>query len=350
MAPLRGIRVLEVGRLLPSSLCGQLLADLGAEVIKIEEPGVGDYMRRLPLFASLSRGKKSVTLNLRRAEGRKLLYALVARSHVLVESFRPQAARELGLGPGRLRRVNRRLVHCSITGYGKRGPYSMLASHDINCAGLAALLPKEGYEPLLPLLVADIAAGLAAALYICAALASRKGAFIDLAMADAALPFSLYRLTLGLAGKKDALMDGRNPFYSLYKTKEGKPVSLAALEPEFQEALSRLLSERALDRKKLERAFSSLSLEELMALARKWDLPLQRVNELGGLAYDEHYRAREALAVKGGVVRLSLARFNGRALYNDGPPCALGEHTEEVLSSLGLKRGDIEALRRRGVV
>jgi len=340
-----------VGRLLPSSLCAQLLADLGAEVIKVEEPGVGDYMRVLPLFQALARGKRSVTLNLRRAEGRRLLYMLAARSHVLVESFRPKAARRLGLGPSKLRRVNRRLIYCSITGYGKKGEHAPLPSHDINCAGLAGLLPGEGYEPLLPLLIADIAAGLAAALYICAALASRsRGLYIDVSMADAALPFSLYRLTQALAGSREELLNGRYAYYRLYRSREGKPVSVAALEPEFQEALKEALGLSDEKPEALAEALASRELRELLRLARQRDLPLQEVLEPEQLPGHAYYRRRGSLSVRQGVPYFSLALLDGRPQVNEGRPCALGEHTEQVLLELGVRREELAALRRRGVI
>src|SRR5215510_6735927 len=159
MQPLTGVTILDLTRLLPGGFCTLLLADLGADVLKVEEPGRGDYLRAFPplgktqsaLFTALNRGKRSMTLNLKREEGRALLLELVRRADVLIESYRPGVLARLGLGYEILRAANGRLIICAISGYGQRGPLRDRAGHDLNYLGYAGALqlfaPRGGGRP-----------------------------------------------------------------------------------------------------------------------------------------------------------------------------------------------------------
>src|SRR5947208_12415021 len=199
--PLAGTRILDLTRLLPGGYCTLLLADLGADVVKVEEPGRGDYIRWTPPLVegqsaghrALNRGKRSITLNLKSADGVALLHRLAERADVLVESFRPGVMDRLGAGFSSLREANPRLVYCAITGYGQEGPYRDRVGHDINYIGQGGVLGitgTAGGPPVVPgVQIGDLGGGgMAAALGILAALVERggtgRGRFVDTAMLD----------------------------------------------------------------------------------------------------------------------------------------------------------------------
>jgi len=227
--PLEGIRVLDLTRLLPGAYATLLLADLGADVIKVEDPRGGDTMRTLRggpsrYFGPLNRGKRSVTLDLRIAEAATVLDALIARTDVLVESFRPSTARRLGVDAPTLRARHPRLICASISGFGQSGPYAEVAAHDINYQALAGLLrPPELPGPL----VGDIGSAQQAALAIAAALFERSrsgtGSTIDISIHRAALAWSIFPTTGDIA----------QACYNLYETADGQWLALGALEQKF---------------------------------------------------------------------------------------------------------------------
>jgi crotonobetainyl-CoA:carnitine CoA-transferase CaiB-like acyl-CoA transferase len=248
--PLAGIRVLDLSRLLPGPFCTQLLCDLGAEVIKVEDPEGGDYLRWTPpllddgtsvLFHALNRGKKSVTLDLKSAAGATALRKLLAAADVVVESFRPGVMEKLGFSPHQLQSEFPRLVVCSISGYGQTGPLRLRAGHDVNYVARAGATALMKAPTLLPVQVADLAGGAwPAAMQICAALVGRgksgRGAVIDVSMKDGVvglLSMMLARTLVGdeIAGGKDLLV-GAVPCYGVYATSDGF-LSVGALEPKF---------------------------------------------------------------------------------------------------------------------
>ena len=190
MNPLEGIRVLDLSRLLPGPYCTMLLADLGAEVIKIETPGLGDYLRVIPpyvrdatgadvsaLFQLLNRNKQSVALNFRNPRGKPVLMRLAKNADVIIEAFRPGAADRWGIGYEQIRAVNPHIVYCSLSGYGQRGPYRDRAGHDLNYIALAGLLATNGVAggpPIPPgVQVADLSGAMLATIAILAALVGR---------------------------------------------------------------------------------------------------------------------------------------------------------------------------------
>jgi len=252
--PLSGLCVLDFTTLLPGPLATLMLAEAGAEVIKIERPG-GEEMRaaapRLDgdsvAFALLNRGKTSRVLDLKREEDRAALAPLLARADILVEQFRPGVMERLGLGYDAVRRVNPGIIYCSISGYGQSGPRAAEAGHDLNyigATGLLALNPGPTGQPTVPpMLAADIAGGsFPAIINILLALRQRDrsgdGCRIDIAMADAMFTFAWHALAAGQAGGRypgagDALLAGGSPRYQLYPTRDRKLVACAALEQKF---------------------------------------------------------------------------------------------------------------------
>jgi alpha-methylacyl-CoA racemase len=259
MQPLSGLLVLDFTTLLPGPLAALMLAEAGAEVIKIERPD-GEEMRRFtPMldgesasFALLNRGKQVLALDLKDAAARAQLKPLLARADILIEQFRPGVMARLGLGYDAVAKVNPRLIYCSISGYGQRGPRAGEAGHDINYIGNTGLLdlqpgPLEHPVPP-PALIADIAGGsFPAVINILLALRAREqsaqGCHLDIAMTDAMFTFAWYALALGTAAGRfpkpgELPLAGGSPRYQLYATKDGKLVACGALEQQFWRAFA----------------------------------------------------------------------------------------------------------------
>jgi crotonobetainyl-CoA:carnitine CoA-transferase CaiB-like acyl-CoA transferase len=254
MRPLAGVRVLDFSTLLPGPMATLLLAEAGAEVIKVERPG-GEEMRFYTpqwgdvsaTFALLNRGKKSVVADLKDAQARERMRELAATCDLLVEQFRPGVMDRLGLGYGTLRKINPKLVYCAITGYGQTGPRRDRAGHDLNYIGDAGLLALSsgapGHRTLPPGLMADIAGGAyPAVMNILLALrqrdASGEGSFIDISMTDGLFPFTFWALAHGnVTGSwpKDGgeRLTGGSPRFHLYETRDGALAAIAALEQKF---------------------------------------------------------------------------------------------------------------------
>lgn len=245
---LAGIRVLDLSRLLPGPFCSLYLAQMGAEVIKIEEPDGGDYARGMrDLFAQVNRGKKSVTLDLRRNEDRETFLGLVDSADVVLESFRPGVMDKLGCGFETLRARNPKLVYAALTGYGQTGPYRDWAGHDMNYLALAGVLdqigPAGGAPAQSNLQIADLAGGaLTCALGILAAVIGAKnsgqGTMVDVSMMDGALammPIALAALRQDgkLPPRGAGLLTGLLPNYAIYRCRDGRYLAVGALEPKF---------------------------------------------------------------------------------------------------------------------
>jgi len=245
---LSGVRVLDLSRLLPGPFCSLYLAQLGAEVIKIEEPNGGDYARESKeLFAQVNRGKKSVTLDLRQPGDVAMFKELVKTADVVLESFRPGVMDRLGCGYDALKQVNPKLVYAALTGYGHTGPYRDWAGHDLNYLAVAGVLEQFGSAGQAPqqlnLQVADLAGGaLTCAVGILAALigarATGAGSFVDVSMTDGSAAMQVIALaSLREHGKTFArgadILSGALPNYAIYKCRDGKFIAVGALEPKF---------------------------------------------------------------------------------------------------------------------
>jgi crotonobetainyl-CoA:carnitine CoA-transferase CaiB-like acyl-CoA transferase len=258
MRPLDGLVVLDLTRLLPGAAATMQLANFGAEVIKIEEPGRGDYARSMPplmegegaVFRMVNRGKQSVALDLKSAAGREAFLQLADTADVVVESFRPGTMQRLGLGYDTLRARNQRLIYVSITGYGQDGPWAKLAGHDINYLALGGaldLIGARGGPPVIPgLQIADLTGAMQAVTGVLLALAARgktgRGQSIDVSMLDAVtwmLPVALglHAATGELPARGDTILTGRYACYHVYEAADGRWLAIGALEPKFWQAL-----------------------------------------------------------------------------------------------------------------
>src|SRR6185369_3767968 len=254
-APLTGIRVLDLTRLLPGPVATLHLADLGAEVIKIEDPQVGDYARTLgtgqgedsAYFRMINRNKQGLRLDLKKAEGVAVFLRLVRDADVVVESFRPGVMDKLGVGYATVAALNPKITYCSISGYGQDGPYRELAGHDINYLGYAGVLDQigsEGDQPAIPnFQIADLLGGaLTAAMGILAAVVEAQrtglGRYIDVSMTDSVLAHTYFTmLRLNDAGhsapRGGDLLSGGLPCYATYRCADGKYMAVGALEGKF---------------------------------------------------------------------------------------------------------------------
>lgn len=381
-APLAHLKVLDLTRLLPGGFCTLILADLGAEVLKIEEPGPGDYVRWMPPMKdgvsaghlALNRGKRSMTLNLKDERGVEILRELVSEADVLVESFRPGVMDRLGVGYDSLREINPRIVYCAITGYGQDGPYAQRAGHDINYLGYAGVLDIIGSAGGPPTVggvqIADLGGGaLPAAIGILAAVndAARTGVgrMVDISMMDGAFSWLSFHATSLAMGEPEPergrmRLSGGMACYSIYECGDGRHLAVGALEPKFWKALCDELGEagfveRQFDeasqdemRARLSQILGSKPRDEWVAALSHLDACVGPVKSVAEALQDEHVRARGLVLDVGGRTALS-----GPLGPPEGPVAAapgFGEHTVEVLAAIGRAESDIESLRAAGVI
>lgn len=388
-----GVRILDLSRLLPGAYCSLLFADLGAEVIKVEEPRLGDYARlTLPhwgdsgigtYFLLLNRNKKSLSLNLKTEAGKAVFRRLVQTADVLLESFRPGVMDRLGLGWEALRGLNPRLVYCAISGYGQDGPYRGLVGHDINYMGYGGALSvtgRRGGAPVTPgVQVADLGGGsLLAAFAIAAALHHRRdsgeGQFIDVSMTDGVVSWLAPYLgpffaTGEVPQRGEERLNGGWACYQVFETADGRYLTLGALEPKFWANLCRLLGREDLIPLQYAEGEARDRVEaELRAMFRtrprdEWVRLLQTVDVCAGpvLTVDEVVRDpqlrqrglfREVVHPTIGPIPqvafpVKLSVTPGRI---EAPPPDLGGQTEEILKELGYDAEAIAAFRRDGVV
>lgn len=350
-------RVLDLTRLYPGGVATRILLDLGFEVVKVEDTLVGDYLRDISpkLFELLNAGKKSVSINLKTEEGREVFYRLAARSDVVIEGFRPGVMERLGVGYEALRRVNPRLVYCSINGYGSWGPYSQLPGHDLNYVSVAGHLDPDLYpgEPRVPAVqVADVGSALLCVIGVLELLRRGGGGRVEVPMVEAALLFNTLNMAMKAEGR-DPTLTGKYPFYNVYKCRDGY-ITIGALEGRFWENLCNTLGRgdlkgRQMDPKaigELAGEISRYSCGEL--LERLWanDVPAAPVNRIEDLARDPH------LAVRGyrPDELLNPIIIDGARPHTPGRAPRRGEHTREVLVELGYSEGEIEELKRRGAI
>ncbi|MBI5967711.1 MAG: CoA transferase [Deltaproteobacteria bacterium] len=393
MRPLEGIKILDLTRLLPGPYGTMLLGDLGAEVIKVEEPEQGDYARWYPPHINgigsrhllLNRNKKSITLNLKMAEGKAIFLKMVENgADVLIEQFRPGVMDRLGLGYKDLEKVNPRLIYCSLTGFGQDGPNKDVAGHDINYIGIGGILGVTGLKggsPVIPgTQIADlIGGGLYAAIGILTALLARqktgRGQFIDISMLDgvvslipdqAALFFA--EGTSPRAGERR--LTGGLPQYNVYQTKDGKYLAVGALEDKFWASLCRGIGKPEWAEKipkekdgrceeikeEMAQIFLSRTQKEWIDLLMREDTCLTAVNSLAEVFVDPQILHRkmvvETTHPKAGRIRqigvpIKFSETPGEVRT---PAPEFGEHTEEILRGLGYTEEGIGRLRKEGVI
>ena len=390
---LAGVRVVDLTRLLPGPYCTLLLADMGADVVKVEDPDGADFVRWVPpmvgasrqlgaVHVALNRGKRSLALNLKAPEGRDALLALLDKADVLVEGFRPGVLDRLGLGLPVLQARNPGLIVAAITGYGQDGPYRDRAGHDLDYLALSGLLSQVGRASDRPgplgFQVGDVGGGsMVAALRITAALFERqrtgRGTFLDVSMTEGASAFLVMTLGTSVAGgaapKRGAeQLSGGLVSYDVYETSDGRYMALGALEPKFWAAFCRAVgrpdwvarqfdgygdpgSKIAAEVRDLFKSRPRAEWEAVFSAADACCEPVLEVDEV--LAHPAN-RARAPFFT---AIHPTEGSFQAvrtpvlepeRAEGSPGPPL-LGEHTTEVLAEAGLDGDTIDALIRAGV-
>ena len=409
--PLDGIRVLDLSRLLPGGFCSLLLADFGAEVLKVEDTGMGDYIRWSPpyydgahdsaksaLFLALNRNKRSIRLDLKHERGREALLRMVRQYDVVLESFRPGVLDRLGVGYERMREENPGIVYCAISGYGQDGPKRDASGHDMNYLGLIGLLGLTGERGGAPVQaagqIADVGGGaLMAAFGILAALRERDGAparpvgsgsssgngrpgsgegqFVDVSMTDGSLSWlAMVAATYFADGmvprRGDLPLAGSLVCYRPYECADGW-VTLGALEPKFWQAWCSGVGREDLVAMQFERPgsdahaqvqeiFKARTRDQWEAFARQHDCCLEPLLELDEALESELVREREMIVeldqpgAERAVRQLGIPVKLGRTPgeHDRLPGPALGEHTEDVLSAAGYSEDEVAELLRSG--
>jgi alpha-methylacyl-CoA racemase len=393
--PLDGLKVLDLSRLLPGGFCSLMLADFGADVIKVEDTGPGDYVRWSPpyyegadetarsaLFLSLNRGKRSIRLDLKSEPGKQVLLRLVRDADVLLESFRPGVLDRLGVGYERLREENPRLIYCAITGYGQDGPNRDRSGHDINYLGLNGVLGLTGEADGPPVQagaqIADLGGGgMMGVIGILVALRERErsgaGQLVDCSMFDGALSWlGMVAAAAFAAGRADRrgenLLAGALICYRPYRCADGY-ITLGALEPKFWSAFCtgvgrEDLLDHAFDRpgtpahRELEAIFAERTREQWRLFASEHDCCLEPVLDLDEVLDSELVHARDMVVelsqpgaerpVKLLGVPIKLSRTPGDPTRAPGP--RVGEDTEAVLAEAGFSAEEIAALAEAGAI
>jgi alpha-methylacyl-CoA racemase len=375
--PLSGIRILDLSRLLPGPYLTQLMADLGAEVIKVETPLAGDHARLAPpemglgdMYGAINQGKKSLALNYRNSRGRELFLQLAATADVVLEGFRPTIADKYGIGYEAVRAVKPDIVYCSLSGYGQEGPYQQRAGHDFNylsIGGAFSLNGRPGERPIpygLP--VADLSGGMLAAIAILGALVGRErsgqGMYLDMALLDGViswmtpLALSAYFSGLVVGAGTHPLLGGR-AFFNIYETSDGKYLTLAAIEPHFWGDFCKTIGRTDLIERQFDPAVSTelgtvikqKTRAEWLALFASNDACVEPVNSVEEMLADPQMQAR-------GYVRMENGKPVGMhspfvfARGERSPAPALGADTSALLHEIGVSDEEICALAGRGIV
>jgi len=394
--PLKGIKVLDLTRLIPGAYCTSILGDVGAEVVKVEELNVGDYERQIhPFIGSmasrfliLNRNKKSIALNLKERKGREVFLKMLETADVLIEGFRPGAMKKLGLDYESLQANNPRLIYCSVSSFGHDGPYRDVSAHDINILGLSGFFDitgtREGRLAIPGVQISDFVAGTNAALAILIALISRQstdaGQFLDISMFDGMMTWMLDAARYSFAGhavpgKGMGRLWGGFPNYNVYETKNGKFITIGCLETKFKRALlQKLGGEDFLGAEDgatsstfddsdadvydfLRRTFLTKTADEWMDELGPLNICVGPVNTLEealshpqtvfrNMVIDVEHPSAGKIKQIGSALKFSKVPIDVNRL----PAPRLGEHTEEILNSLGYSETEIREMRINKVI
>ena len=402
--PLEGIVVIDLARMLPGPYASMILADLGAEVIRVEDPKY-PYGSPPPFFQKgryresafnsvIMRNKKSIALNLKNEEALEIFYKLVERADIILETFRPKVTEKLKIDYKTLSKINKSIIYCSLTGYGQYGPYEQFAGHDLNYIGICGILDlnkerevigekNQERKPVLPgVQAADVGGGLVSTIGILGALIERdknpnkEGQYVDVSMTDCVFSFmpmaAAFQFSKGL---NDGLTKPRNPlhgevpFYSIYKTKDNKYLSIGAIEVKFWHGVCKGLGRDDLITKgnatgeEKEKVFQEVQNEFLKKTQKEWmdifskiDSCVMPVKDFSEACEDPQIKARNM------VVELSHPKFgkiqniNSPIKYSRTPLSIrnlapnTGQNTKEILRWLNYTPEDIKGFKKKGIL
>lgn len=388
MGPLKGIKILDLTRLLPGPLCTHLLTRLGAEVVKIEQPGGnGDYVRHIPpmltfkdgashgaLFEALNSQKKNIVLDLKSSSGVGVLKRLLGQYDIVVEGNRPGVMDRLGVGYKDLKAQNERVIFCSLSGYGASGPLAKRAGHDINYMAIAGLLGLSGPQDTLPPIpgfqAADAAGALQAVIGIQAAIIERmssgKGQSIDVSLCESAMALAVPSLVEGITnsvkGRGNGFLDGGLSNYAIYETKDGKYLSVGALELHFWEILLEYLrasdglkeTTETMTKERTVALFKSKPLEAWLQIASKLDVCIEEILPVQEVPNHPQHQHRGVFLSQSADAVPDANTFPkqmvlGPRMSNHKPEvlrraAKFGEHTRSVLSEAGFSPDEIDSL------
>lgn len=373
-APLRNLKCLDLSRQLPGPFCSMILADLGVDVLVVAAPndamGIG-----IPL---VQRNKRSMTLNLKSPEGREVFQKLAQDADIILEGFRPGVTERLGIDYATMAKLNPRVVYCSISGYGQDGPYRDKVGHDINYLGYSGVLGMSGSAgsppTIMPVQVADIGGGaLMAAVGILAALMARdhtgKGQFVDISMMDGSVLWNVFHTLMYFVrdsqpARGTTQLTGHNPCYAVYETKDGKYVTVGALEPHFWRNLCQQLGveefiadqfaegERRDEMFRVIRGkFKEKTRAEWLAQLDPIDICFGPVNDIDEAFNDPQVKHRGLVQqIAGRTLLASPLKLSDTPPVTPAAPPDFGQHTDEVLRGLGYSAEAIGKLREGKVV
>ncbi len=390
MSLLKGLRILDLSHTLAGPFATMVLADLGAEVIKVEPPKGDETRTWAPFidsesayFLSINRGKKSIVIDLKNPKGREILYKLASRADVLIENFRPGVPEKLGVDYESILRVNSKIIYCSIKGFGTRSPYAMKPAYDIIIQAMSGLMATTGEEGRPPVRVSfalfDVITGLIASIHILATLlANRRPCYIEVSMYDAAVFSMCYVPMIYLLTKrKPPRMGSAHPSivpYQAFRDSEGKYFIVAAANDRLWQAMCKALGieelaqdprfktnpDRVRNRDQLipilEDLFSKRPRDYWLKVLEEAGVPVAPVYEIDEVFEDPHIKTSGVVGYQkhsklGEIPQLLLPTFiNGEKPVSPQPPPVLGEHTFEVLKSLGYSDDEIKKLREEGVI
>ncbi len=376
--PLEGIKILDSAHQYPGPYCSMLLGDLGAEIIKVEQPGIGDPARANPgFFKGINRSKKSITLDLKKPSATEIIKRLVREADVFTEGFRPGVVKRLGVDYETLKEINPRLIYCSISGYGQDGPYRDLPGHDLNYMAMAGMLDsirdKDGNHVPPGVAIGDLSSGMFAVIGIMAALMAREktgqGQYIDVSMFDGLLSWMSIRFGLFFnTGSSERPYDAG---YGVFKAGDGKPFTLGiAHENWFWDRLCQACGlpeyigipsrERHQRRKelvgKLEEVFSQKTRDEWIKILIEADVPVAPIKTPEQALEDPQVIFRKMIQEipipSGGSIKQVAfpIKLSETPAVMQSPPPELGEHTEEVLLKAGYRREDVDRFREEGAI
>ena len=384
MGALDGVRVLDFSRYGPGRQCTMFLADFGAEVTTVETPRNDANLPAVftddlsPRYLALNRNKKSLAINLRVAEGKEVIYRLAQKVDVIVEGFRPGTMKKLGLDYDSLKKLNSRLIYCSLSGFGQDGPYSLRPGHDVNYLGLSGILDltrgRDGNPVLIGTQVADLGGGTSQAvmgilLVLFARQSTGKGQYIDISMFDGIIA---WHWTAGteylITGELPKRFLGESPAYNIYKSKDGRHITLGIMEPWFWKRFCRAIeredfisymgpSEKSADIiAELAQLFGTRTQDEWMKLLSDIDVPYAPVNTIEE-AFSDPQTQHRRMVLDAEHPRVGKLKLLGIPVKLSDTPGeirtaapAYGEHTLDILKELGYSDSDLKQFREVGAI